>query len=83
METRSSQLMGEVSHPDAREFFLECARLDVSVRMIHWILEQCAGDAPSFESLLQWRRGVPPPPFTRFDDWLALIRLSVGEEIDR
>lgn len=68
--------------PDVREFFLECDRLDLSLKTVHFILESSAGDAPSYESLLQWRNGSSPAPLTPFDDWLALIRLAAGEEID-
>jgi hypothetical protein len=68
--------------PDCRKFFLECDRLNIRLEMVHFILERYAGDAPSYESLLEWSNGSPPPVPKPFDDWLALIRLAGGEEID-
>jgi len=83
MEIGNSLHRMEDSSSGAREFFVECAKLDVELKMIHWILERLAGDAPSYESLQQWQNGSPPPPFTPFPDWLDLIRLAVGEDIVR
>jgi hypothetical protein len=40
MNTERPQRRVENSSPDAREFFLECGKLDVELKMIHWILQQ-------------------------------------------
>jgi len=45
------------SSSGAREFFLACGKLDVELKMIHWILQRLAGDAPSYESPQPWQNG--------------------------
>jgi len=78
-QTVQNQRRSKEASPDCRKFFAECDRLSISTEMAHFILQRCAADAPSYESLLEWRRGTPPPPLTSFDDWLVLIRLAAGE----
>ena len=82
MSRKRPQHKIEASESGAQQFFIECDRLSLSLKSVHGILSQCVGDAPSFLALQEWSQGTPAPPFTRFDDWLAIIHLAVGEEID-
>src|SRR5580765_2771338 len=64
MENRKLSAQGGRFLVGGARIFLACGKLDVELKMIHWILQRLAGDAPSYRC----RRGLRWGDASRMDE---------------